>query len=375
MQSIRQAQDKSSKLGNKTPNSSGAKTMEELMNSTKTSFVALKKGETVKGIVTKVTPGEILVDVNAKSEALAIEKDKKAMRYLLSIVKAGDKVDATVVSPESEFGTPIVSLRRYSQDFAWKKLLELQKQKKPIEVIVTESTKGGYTVDVLGSGLPGFLPHSFATSLKNDQDALHKKINVFIADLNKEAKKIIFSQKQVLDNAEFEALAKGMKIGQKIDTVISHITSFGAFVALQNPQGAALDGLIHISEFAWDRTTNIEQDFKVGQLVETMVIGIDKEAKRIDLSIKRLTEDPFEKIAKKFSLDQKVKGKTIQIQSSGVVLELGDGVQGFIRREKIPPTVAYKTGQEIEASVAQIDKERRRIILVPVLFEKPIGYR
>lgn len=365
----------SSKLKNNTSNSSGAKTMEELMKSAKTSFTVLHKGNIVKGIVTKVSPAEILVDVNAKSLALAIEKDKKAMRYLLSFLKAGDKVDATVVSPESEFGTPIVSLRKYAQDFAWEKLSELQKQKKPIEVVVTEFTKGGYTVDVLGSGLSGFLPHSYATSLKNDQDAINRKIAVFVVDINKGVKKIILSQKPILDRAEFEALTKGIKIGQKIDSIISHITTFGAFVTLQNPEGAALDGLIHISEFAWDRTTNIEGEFKVGQVVKAMVIGIDKETKRIDLSIKRLTKDPFEEASKRFSVDQKVKGKITQVQSSGVVLELGDGAQGFIRREKIPPTISYKAGQEIEASVVQIDKERHRIILVPVLLEKPIGYR
>lgn len=366
----------SSKLGNNTSKSSGAKTMEELMKSAKqTSFVALQKGGVVQGVVTKITQAEILVDVNAKSEALAIEKDRKAMRYLLSIIKVGDKVDATVVSPESEFGTPIVSLRKYAQDLAWEKLLELKKQRKSIDVLVTELTKGGYTADVVESGLYGFLPHSYVTSLKNEQDVIGKRIPVFMVDINKAAHKIIFSQKPVLDTLEFGKLTEGIKVGQKVDSIISHITPFGAFVVLQNSKGEPIDGLIHISELSWDKTTNVEEQVRVGQHIEVVVIGVDKEAKRVDLSIKRLTEDPFESVSKNFSIDQKVSGRIKEIQSSGVLLDLGEDVEGFIRKEKVPPTVTYKVGQEIQASVSQIDRKRHRIILAPVLLEKPIGYR
>lgn len=364
-----------SKLEDKTSNSSGAKTMADLMKSVKSNFVTLHKGGTVKGVITKVSPSEILADINAKSEALLLERDRRIMRYLLSVLKVGDKVEATVISLESEFGNPLISLRKFVEDIVWQKLIDAQKQKKTVEVSISELTKGGYLVNILENGLSGFLPQSYVTTLKNLQDVTGKKIAVYVVDLNKASKKVIFSQKPILETEEFEKITKNIKVGQKIDAIVSQITSFGVFVSLQISENVMIDGLVHISEISWEKVESIESNFKSGQKIEVVVIGIDKESKRIDLSIKRLTVDPFEKISQKFSVDQKVKGKVLEIQSSGVSIDLGEQMFGFIRREKIPPTVTYKVGQEVQASVSQIDKEKHRIILVPVLLEKPIGYR
>ena len=115
--------------------------------------------------------------------------------------------------------------------------------------------------------------------------------------------------------------------------------------------------------------------FTVGQEIDATIIGIDREAKRVDLSIKQLSIDPFEQLSKAFTIDQKVTGTVKDVTPTGVVVTLESGVEGLIRKEKIPPTVTYTRGSKITATVSQIDKKRHRIVLLPVLLEKPIGYR
>jgi len=361
-------------MSSKSDKTSKPSTMGELLASYKSPYKPVHKGETVEGVITKITSSEVLIDISAKSEALVLERDKRLLRNLLSRIKVGDKVLATVISEESEFGNPLVSLRHFMDDIAWKKLEEAKKERKAIEVLVSETTKGGLLVNLSDSGLSGFLPFSHMNISQNTQNLLGKKISVFVLDLNREDRKIIFSQKQIFDFKEFEELTKTLKHGQKIDTIVSHITPFGVFVSLP-VKDTRIDGLIHISEIGWDKVENLEGMFTVGEKREAVVIGIDKNAKRIDLSVKRLTKDPFEEKTSKFSLEQKVSGKVASVGSFGIAIDLGDGVEGFIRKEKIPPTVSFKAGDEIKATISQIDKEKHRIILIPVLKEKPIGYR
>lgn len=359
---------------------SKATSMADLMAkiSAKKPFVSVKKGEVLQGTITKLTSAEILVDINAKTEAVVLEKDKRILKTLLSNLHVGDVVTVSVLNPESDSGNPVVSLRRHIQDILWKELEEKQKKQEAIEGVVTETTRGGFLVDTT-LGLSGFLPNSQTalsqgvSVLQNPQDLIGKKIDVYVLELARDSRKIILSQKKVLAAADFDAAVGQLKHEQKIIAIIANVTSFGLFVGLQIGEHS-VDGLIHISEISWDEVSSVS-GYSAGQEVECMVIGIDKEAKRVDLSIKRLTPDPFEDHAKQISIDQKVKGTVTKITSTGVFLDLEQGVGGLIRREKIPPNVLFNTGDTVMATVSQIDTKRRKILLTPVLKEKPIGYR
>ncbi len=356
-----------------TSNASHATSMAELLKSVKTPFTNLQKGEIIKGTITKLTPQEILIDIKAKTEAVVLEKDKRILRNLLSTLKVGDTVNVSILNPESDSGNTIVSLRRFIDDISWEKLKQKQDAQEVIKGIIREITKGGFVVET-SLGISGFLPNSQTSSMENSQDVLNKQINVFILEMNRVDRKVILSQRPVISSEEFRNKTSGLKIGQKIDTIITTIIPFGLFVSLQNQENT-LDGLIHISEIGWERTEDILEHFSIGQKLEAVVIRIDYEAKRVDLSLKRLTADPFEQLAKKYTIDQKIKATVAKVLPTGVSLTLEEGVEGFIRKEKIPPTVSYKIGQEIDATVTEVDTKRRRVILAPVLKEKPIGYR
>lgn len=353
--------------------------MAELMAKKQPPIRSFKKGEVVSGTITKLSSSEILVDIGAKTEAVVLEKDKNLLRSLLSTLKVGDKVNVSVLNPESDQGNPVVSLRRFMDEKHWGKLDKLQKEEQTLEVTVTDVTKGGFLV-ITEDGMSGFLPNS--QTILNDTPAsfVGRKINVQILEINRPLNKIIFSQKAALGDEDFSKSTSQIKSGEIVDAQVSSNTPFGIFVSVKGIEqgalpGTDLEGFIHLSELSWDKIETAENYFKVGEKITAQVLGIDKDAKRVNLSIKRMTKDPFEEIVKEYATDKKVKGKITQISSLGITLDLGDGIEGLIKKDKVPPSTNYATGDELEGIVSEVDVRRHRVILTPVLKEKPIGYR
>jgi len=365
---------KSSKLTN---SSAKATSMADLMKKVavaKAPFVSPHKGDMLTGTITKLTSGEILVDINAKTEAVVLEKERNILNKILTSFKVGDKVPVQVLNPESDFGYPVVSLRRSVGDITWDRLAKLQKSQEPVEVNLDMATKGGFLATT-SDGISGFLPNSHTSSLENPQGLISKKIKVVVLELNRELNKIIFSQKQVMGPSDFQKLIKNLKVGQKIDAVVSNVAPFGVFLSIPVDSGKLAEGFIHISETSWENVENISDLFKIGDKITGIVLGFDKESRRVNLSIKRLTDDPFEKKLDEFVIDKKLKAKVTKIISTGVLLDLPDNVTGLIKKEKIPVKITYKEGQEIDVTVSSVDKKRHRVEVAPVLKAKPIGYR
>jgi len=352
--------------------------MAELLASHKSPFVALHKGDIIEGTITKLSSSAILVDVNAKAEAVVLEKDKRILHNILSSLSVGDKVNVQILNPESDTGNPVVSLRRFLDTKLWDKVEEFQKSKKVIDVTVSDVIKGGLLVS--GDGISGFLPNSqlsFAShteTLGSAQNIIGSKIKAIVLEMDRATHKIIFSQSHVLNQEDFEREIKGLKTGQKVTTSVTNVTPYGIFVSVPNGE-RVVDGFMHISEISWERVSDTSSLYNAGDSIEAAITGFDKEARRVNLSVKKLKTDPFDERIKNFSVDKKLSAKVVKILSTGVLLELGDEIGGFIRKEKIPPTVSYKAGDLVDVTVSEIDLKRRRVVVVPVLLEKPIGYR
>lgn len=362
-------------------NSSSGSLMAQLMAKHGQQTKSLKRGESVEGKITKLTKNEILMDINAKSEALVLERDKNLLNNLLSSLKVGDTVTAFILSPESDTGQPIVSLRRFLDDRIWEQYEKLQKENTLISVTVTEVTKGGLVIQTQ-EGMNGFLPQSHMTP--GQQPHAGQKISVYLLELNRGDNRLIVTQKETLTDEDFKALTKAFKPGEKIAATIVNITPFGLFLTIPSSETAEdarnLDGLIHISEVAWEKVDDLQSLYTVGQTVTAQVIGIDMKAKRIDLSLKRMTEDPFAKLSEKYPVDTKVKGTVARIEDGNVYITIpsvdaGHALEGVIRKEKVPMGTTYAVGQAVNVTISEIDTRRHRILLSPVLLEKPIGYR
>jgi small subunit ribosomal protein S1 len=349
-------------------------TMAELLATHKTNFVNVSKGQVVSGTITKLTSGEILVDIGAKTEAVVMEKDKRILKSLLSSLKLGDKVTVAVLNPESDYGNPVVSLRRFNDDRVWIKLEELKKDKEQVDVTVGELTRGGFLVTTK-DGMSGFLPNSQTAFLQNAQELVGKEIKVSVIELNRPLRKVIFSQKATVAAEDFEKATKSLKAGQEVEATISNVAPFGIFLLIELNDKSIVEGFVHISEISWEKLATIPESYKAGEKIKAQIIGFDRESKRVNLSIKALTVDPFADKLKSYNPDQRVSGSVSKVLSSGVLVNLEKGIEGFIKKEKIPPTVTYSEGSQVTATVVEVDSKRHRVILVPVLTEKPIGYR
>lgn len=349
--------------------------MAELMASQKSAPVTFHKGDIVEGIVTKITSGEIRVDINAKAEAVVLEKDKKILSSLLASIKLGDTVSVQILNIESEMGYPVVSLRRFLNNKLWGKIADLQRSKTVVEVTVNDSIKGGLLVST-NDGVSGFLPNSQISFAKSHDESppIGSKIKAIIIEAERNTSKIIFSQSQSVTSADFIISAKKLKSGTRVSTTITNVTPYGLFVSI--PQdGEAVDGFIHVSEISWDRVMDINSQFSSGDALDAQVTGFDQEARRVNLSIKKLEADPFDEKVKDFPVDKKITGTIREVRPHGTVVDLGNGLQGSIKKDKIPPTMSFKVGDSIEMIVSSVDTKRRRIELTPVLKEKPLTYR
>ena len=360
-------------------NKTRSTSMAELLASHKSShFVTLHKGDIIEGTITKLSSSAVLVDVKAKAEAVVLEKDKKILHNILSSLSVGDKVNVQILNPESDMGNPVVSLRRFLDGKLWNNLEELAKNKTVIDIVIDGVIKGGLLVS--GDGISGFLPNSqlsFASHTMTEgssQNIMGSKIKAIVLEVDRATHKIIFSQSHVLNQKDFEKEIKGLKIGQKVTTLVTNVTPYGIFVSVPNGE-RVIDGFMHISEISWERVSDTSSLYNSGDSLEAAITGFDKEARRVNLSVKKLKIDPFDEKIKNFSVDKKLSATVIKILSTGILLDLGDEIGGFIRKEKIPPTVSYKAGDLVNVTVSEIDLKRRRVVVVPVLLEKPIGYR
>jgi ribosomal protein S1 len=358
-------------------NSNQSSAMAQLLAKHQNKFVTLKKGESVKAKITKLTSNEIIVDAGAKTEAIVLEKDKRIVHTIMKQFKVGDTVSVNVLNPESEDGHPIVSLRRYLGNMAWEKLEELQKKQGQLEITIKDASKAGYVVDT-AFGVSGFLPQSHV-SFSQDGLTIGQTVKARVLELNRTDNKIIFSQKQLLSEEEFVVLSKQFKTGEKVTVTVATVTPFGLYVALPKVKDIKteneLEGFIHISETSWDKVADLSEMFSSGQEVEAVLTKFDNETRRVSLSIKRLTADPFETLVEKYPVDTKVRGTVTEIVDGDVLFSFGEGAEGVLRKDKIAPGTTYAEGQTVNLTIADHDKRKHRILVTPVLLEKPMGYR
>lgn len=346
-------------------------TMADLMAANSSQFQPLKKGDIVSGTVKKLTPKEILLDIKGKSDALVIEYDKKNMENLLRLLKVGDTVKASVISAESEEGFPVVSLRRMLDDLIYEQLDKSNTGDGEVMVQVTDQGRGGYFAQTT-SGIRGFLPNS---QVLEEKDLNGKTIPVKIIELNKQARRVIFSQKALHYVTGLDQMKKYVKEGEKVKGVISNTSPYGIYVDIVPEEGIKIEGFIHISEISHQRVESVGDNHKKGETVEAFVLGVDGENRRVNLSLKKLEKDAFEGIEAALPKGTKVKATVVDSKTRGVTVQLENGVQGFIASSKVSSGTEYKAGQVIEVEVSDYDARKRLVVVSPVLKEIPMGYR
>ncbi|HEY6380130.1 MAG TPA: 30S ribosomal protein S1 [Candidatus Dormibacteraeota bacterium] len=342
-------------------------TMEELLAGEEHSIRSLSHGDIVDGTVVRVDPDEVLVDIGAKSEGVISNRELVARGEAPVELKPGDEVKVYVIEPENDNGSVVLSLRKARAEGIWQKAAEKESLGEVIDAEVREQNKGGLIVNIMG--LRGFLPSSQVARQfsGNLMELVGTKIAVKILEVNRKRNRLIVSQRAAQDEdraRQREELFEKLTVGDLVSGKVSGLTSYGAFVNL----GGA-DGLIHISELSWDRINNVSDMLNVGDDVSVKVIKLDPELSRISLSLRQMSDDPWDTIEDRFPTGRPVKGVVTKTKKYGAFLQIADGVEGLLHISELSwdhverTEDVLKVGDEVEVMVLNADKVRRRISL------------
>ena len=344
--------------------------MEELLNE-KGAVSMPKVGDLIKARVIYVGK-EVYLDIDGITTGVVRGRELIDESGQFSDLEINDEVTATVIDTENEKGLLEMSFRSAGHQKAWNKLDGLKESGEVIEVKVTEANKGGLMIAY--NNVNGFMPVSQlnknhyprveggnkAKILEKLKELVGQKIRAKLIDLNEAEDKLIFSEKQVYSEDKKAELDK-YKVGDVVDATVTGLVNFGVFTEF----GEGLEGLIHISELAWQRIDHPKDLFKVGDKIKAQIIGIEND--RITLSAKKLVEDPWKKAVEKYSVGQTVKGKVLKFDKFGAFVELDDDIHGLVHISELSgdkiekPEDVVKVGEEYEFKILSIEPEDHRL--------------
>jgi len=354
--------------------------MEELLETTGYKIKGWRKGSTVKGEVTSVTRGAVLVDIGAKTEGIVIGRELEKVKDFIDQIEVGQEIEAIVNSPGNDQGQILLSLTQAADDYKWNLFEKYFEDKKTVEVRGLKVNKGGLVARVMD--VHGFVPASqLGRKYLGKPYLLQNKVfEVKVIEVDRKQSRLIFSEKQV---SEAEAIAAKQKALKKVKKdkeytgKVSGIMPFGIFV--QVPIGKKeklfLEGLVHISEISWERVGDLNKLFKVGQKVKVQVLDVNEDEAKLNLSMKRLEKDPWREAAEKYPQEKKTTGTVTRLVAFGAFVELEPGVEGLVHISKIPAEYNIKVGKKVKVYVESIDLDKRRMSLGLMLQEKPVGYK
>mgnify|MGYP001583424028 CR=1 FL=1 len=352
-----------------------AKSMEELLAKSSLNIKGFDRGERVKAKLVSITSKAAVFDLGAKSEGIIGGIYFEESHEFLHTLKNGEIIELTVIEPETRDGVVLLSARNAANDSVWIRLEEKKEKGEEISTTVKSFNQGGVSVDIEGAS--GFVPTSYLgkKALKEGEGIVGKTIKVKIIEVDKRRRKVVASEKAVSEKGEEDLLKKtlaSVNEGEIYTGTVVKLTTFGAFVEIEVKK-TKVEGLVHISEIAWEKTAKPEDVLKVGQKIEVKVLGM-REGK-LSLSIKGAMKDPWETVEKDFKVEDKIKGKVVKHSDFGVFVELKPGVEGLLHMTKIPPTVKLETGKTIDVTIEEIDPKGHKISLGLILSAIPVGYK
>ena len=347
-----------------------------------------KQGEVISWTIVKIEKKNILVSINDQFTGLIISKEI-GNTVDINELQSGQGIDVMILGDSIERGLLILSLRRANQIKNLSNLAKYNESSEIITVKPTEANKWGLLVDI--DGLKWFIPVSQLTPINyprvewaNPEKILEhlnklvgREFKVRVINVDKAGKKIIFSEKAAIEENREKALKK-LKEWDIVEWIVSGILSYGLFVTFE-----WLEWLVHVSEIDWGHVTDPSKFAKVWMKLKIKVIGLDNE--KISLSIKRLKENPWDVLAKKYKVNDCVVAPISRISKFGAFMNLEWWIQGLIHLSEISYWVVkdirdyVKIGEEVKVKIINFDPMKKRIGLslkalqkAPKVEKKPI---
>jgi small subunit ribosomal protein S1 len=328
-----------------------------------------QEGKPVDGTVTHKVKGGLSVDIGVPAFLPGSQIDLQRVVDFDQYV--GQVITANVIKINKKRGNVIISRRKYLSDArqeSRKKILDTLHEAQVIQGTVKNITNYGAFIDI--GGVDGLLHITDMTwgriSHPSELLRIGQSMAVKVLSFDKTNEKISLGLKQLSDNP-WEKLGEELKVGQKLKGRISSITDYGLFIEIQR----GIEGLVHISEISWtDRITDLAQKFKVGQDIDVLIVSLDKENRRMSLSIKQLEKNPWEMVDEQFKIGEHVKGTISNITDFGIFVQLMPGIDGLVHISDLSwtehiehPGDIYKKSDTVEAVVLGIDKANKKISL------------
>ncbi len=348
--------------------------METLLEQGELSLDMPKPGEVREGFVASVSDDEVLVSIGTKSEGVISSRELTQLseedRAKLVV---GESITVFVVSPEGRGGMVLSILRALEED-DWTQAEELMKSKEIYESQIDGYNKGGLIVNM--GRLRGFVPASQISltrrmAYKGDtpeqrwSTMVGEPVVVRVIEVDRQRRRLILSEKAASQESREtlkERLLEEINEGDERKGRVTSLAEFGAFV---NINGA--DGLVHLSEISWERIDHPSEVLKVGQEVDVKIISIDRQRKRIGLSIRRLLADPWSKNVEDYKEGQLVEGDITRLTKFGAFARIDENLEGLIHISELSerrvehPKEVLTVGDKVTLRVIRIDVERRRI--------------
>ncbi|WP_027623507.1 bifunctional 4-hydroxy-3-methylbut-2-enyl diphosphate reductase/30S ribosomal protein S1 [Clostridium lundense] len=361
---IREAVSKMSEDKNFEPN--------EQLEYMKKNDTQISIGQIVEGEVTSVNTSnkEAFVNIGYKSDALLplSEITKEDNAEMENLIKKGEKVKGKIISLGSEMRPPIISIVELSREDALKEVREAFQNGTILNVKIKETVTGGL-VSLYKGIVRLFIPASHI-ELKHVEDLTEYigknfEVNVIELDESKNRTRIVASRREILKEEkkiQEEETWSNLEKDTVVEGEVKRLTDFGAFVQI-----GEVDGLLHVSEMSWGRVSKSSDVLKIGDKIKVYILDIDKENKKLSLSLKKLQENPWNNVDIKYPLGSIVLGKVVRFSSFGAFVELEPGVDGLVHISQIShkriekAEDALKIGENIKAKIVNVDKENKKI--------------
>lgn len=354
-------------------------TMADLLARSKKKIQKFEKGQRVEATLLSKNPGNLIFDIGGKSEGIVKEKGYTDAKEYIEGLKAGDKVEVTILVPETRDGITILGLKDAMKDVSWVALEKAKESGEAVPVLGKGVSAPGFVVDVMG--IEGFIPTSQLGKeiTGNAQNLVGKYFKAKVMEVDKKSNKVVLSEKEISEAGNIalvkEAL-KTIKEGDIYEGTVTTVATFGAFVKLEIPvkkEKAEVEGLVHVSEISFSRVNLPSDVVKEGDKVQVKILA-SRDGK-LALSMKQALKDPWMDVDKKFKAEDKVSGKVVRVSDFGYFVELTPGVEGLIHITQVPPSMKINVGDEIKCTVEEVNVKDKRIALGLVLTSIPLGYK
>ncbi|RMH05406.1 MAG: 30S ribosomal protein S1 [Planctomycetota bacterium] len=305
----------------------------------------------------------VLVDIGGKAEAPI-----PFAEFEDGLPAPGDEFEVFYYGDDRNTNVPVVSKADADRERSWAKVVGVYEPGDEIEGVVKKKIKGGLLIDV--DGVLVFMPASQIDLRRTAEpaDFIGQTLRAKIVKIDEERRNIVVSRRQLLEEERAEkreALLQEIAEGQVRKGEVKNIADFGAFVDL-----GGIDGLLHVTDMSYGRIKHPREMVKIGDVIDVYVSKIDRERNRVALSLKALTEDPWETITSRYPVGTIHTGRVANIVPYGLFVELEPGVEGLVHvselswtRQNLNPENEYEKGQEVQVFVKAIDLEKKEMSL------------